>query len=722
MPAIDVLQLVRSACEKNREIPAVLDAYSQFLDSPIGPIEMKNLSDVFDRIQDNLSQRFPEMVARRAGIVSRNDIATFLSATNGDPDRVKQILSSELLTFKDAMIVSISERFSRMNNEERRAIDATLRLIFRSPFDILFRADAGKPLSSSGKEFERFLSSVKSQSPTIRELRYENLIVEKAIFNKLVLKAQDRNYSIWIPSFFAKEGAKTLIQRLAVPNEHVMLTRLRELSSQSRGEELEGFLRTLTDNLGVLGKNEKIPEEFSDFVQRVGNYQIIPPIDLDDVFAYLQEESEKRERARLAEAEKLRLQEDRLREEQTRKNEQFRQRLRPIAEQRQQQQALQQLQQQQQVGGATGKDSIFLGQRLDFDQLVSAINRHVPEKELPSQVKQVGDYYLQLPDFRRNIIIVGSSGSGRSTTLKRVIDGMASKAGSRKIIVIDQKGEHRGLAWKYGWKVFSFAGDSQAQEFQVPLLSGVDDPEAAASLGADLIQEWFNQGSLNCTDQQKERIASIIRAQSRENRNIATISNLMSQQPELSILAQKLKKELVSKGTFSRIFSEKGTQNELFARSVIFDISGRGLKDPTTREERQIISVILLRELLDSSTRDSTIVIEDALDRFKSDSLKARTIELVRTLLTNGDSVVATSRSSVREFLGDNIVQVVHRLSGEKIIGEELAAFESDVQASTLQKLVSFLPRGYAITSKYGVPGGGLVRTAAVKVEPLTFS
>ena len=700
--------------ERNREIPAVLDAYSQFLDSPIGPIELKNLSDVFDRIQDNLSQRFPEIAARRAGIVTRNDIAAFLSATNGDPDRLKQILRNELLHYRDTMVVSISERFSRMNSDERRVVDATLRLIYRSPFDILFRADAGKQLSSSGREFERFFASVKSQSPTIRELRYENLIIEKAIFNKLILKAQDRNYFIWIPSFFAKEGAAALIQRVALPNEHVMLSRLRELSAQSRTDQLDGFLRNLTDNLGVLGKNEKIPEELSDFVQQVGVFQVIPPIDLDDVFAFLKEESEKKENARLAEEEKLRLREEMLRQEQIRKSEQFRQKFRPVVEQRQQQQQ-QAVQQLQQTGGSSSKDAVFLGQQLDFEQLVSAINRRVPEKDLSAQVKQVGEYYLQLPEFRRNVAIIGSSGSGRSTTLRRIIDGIASKSGSKKIIVIDQKGEHRGLAWKYGWKVFSFAGDSQAQEFQVSFLSGID-LDTAASLGADLIQEWFNQGSLNCSDQQKERIASIIRSQSRENLNLVTITNLMSQQPDLGELAQKSKKGLLSRSTFSRIFSDKNSRRS-FDQSAIFDISGRGLKDPTTREDRQIISVILLRELADSSVKDSILIFEDALDRFKSESLKNRTVELVRKLATDGNAVIVTSRSNVREFLGTNVIEVVHRLSGEKVINEELAEFDSDVPKQTLQKVISFLPRGYAITSR-----SGAIRTAGVKVEPLTFS
>jgi ABC-type dipeptide/oligopeptide/nickel transport system ATPase component len=715
LPAIDVVQLVHSTVERNREIPAVLDAYSEFLDSPIGQIELKNLSDVFERIQDNLSQRFPDVAARRAGNQVRNDVAAFLSATNGDPDRLKQVLRDELLSFKDTMVASIAERFSRMSTEEKRTIDATLRLIYRSPFEILFRADAGKQLASSGREFERFFAVVKSQSPMIRELRFENLIVEKAIFNKLILKAQDKNYFIWIPSFFAKEWASSLIQRVGLSNEHIMLARLRELSVESKLEQVEGFLRNATDNLGVLGKNESIPSELSDFVQRVGDYQVIPPIDLDDVYALLQEEAEKKEQARVAEIERQRLQEEMRREEQTRKTEQFRQRLRPVAEQKQQQQTIRQREQT----SVSIQDSIYLGKRVDFDQLVSAINRRVPEKEFQGQVRQTGDYILQLPEFRRNVAIVGSSGSGRSTTLKRILDGIASKAGTKKIIVIDQKGEHRGLAWKYGWKVFSFASDSQAQEFQVSLFPSSEDESASASFDADLLQEWFNQGSLNCTDQQKERIASIIRAIGRDKLTMTSVLNEMAAQADLSELAQKLRKGLVSKSTFSRIFAEKAFQLSA-DQSTIYDVSGRGLRDPTTREERQIISAMLLQEL-SSSLKDSIIVLEDTLDRFKSDSLKGKTIELVRNLAANGNTFIVTSRSTVREFFRENRIELVHRLSGEKVIADELSAFESDVPTGTLQKIVSFLPRGYLITSKYrGMDDS--VRTAGVRVEPLTFS
>lgn len=715
MPAVDVVQLVHSTVERNREIPAVLDAYSQFVDSPIGPLELKNLGEVFDRIQDNLSQRFPEIAAKRAGNSARNDISSFLGTVGGDPDRVKQLLRLELESYKDTMVVSIAERFSRMSTEERRAVDATLRLIYRSSFEILFRADAGKQLASSGHEFERFFAAVKSESPTMRELRYENLIIEKAIFNKLILKAQDRTYFVWIPSFFAKEGAASLIRRVALPNEHIMLSRLRDLASQSRVEEFEGFLRSLTDNLGILKGAEHTPEEFADFFQRVGNYLVIPPVDLDDIYSFLKEESEKKEQARLAEEDRVRAEETQRQQEQLRKAEQFRQRLRPVAEQRAQQQ------QQQQLIEAPG-DSVFLGKQMDFDQLVSAINRRIQEKEIPSQVKQIGDYSMRLGDLRKSIAIVGSSGSGRSTTLKRLLDGMVPKAGARRFFVIDQKGEHRGLAWKYGWKVYSFAADSQAQQFRVSLYSG--DAERDAPFLADLLQEWFNEGSLSCSDQQRERIASIIRAgtNSQDLLSLGAISDAMASQPELAVLAQKLKKGLVLKSTFGRIFSERGEESSM-DQSTIFDISGRGLRDPTTKEERQVISVILLRELArNPSIRDSIVAVEDALDRFKSDSLKATAIELIKSLLASGNIIVATSRSTIkRDFLNDDSVEIVHRLSGEKVIADELETFDSDVPRATLQRLVAFLPRGYSITSKYEI-SGNTMRTAAVRVDPLTFS
>ena len=41
MPAADAIQLVRAAIERNREIPAVLDAYGEFIDSPLGPLNCR---------------------------------------------------------------------------------------------------------------------------------------------------------------------------------------------------------------------------------------------------------------------------------------------------------------------------------------------------------------------------------------------------------------------------------------------------------------------------------------------------------------------------------------------------------------------------------------------------------------------------------------------------------------------------------------------------------
>ena len=92
MPAIDLVQLVHSSVERNREIPAVLDAYGEFLDSPIGPLELQSLVSVFACILDNLSQRFPEIASKRAATSAQNDIVAFLSATNNNVERVNDVL------------------------------------------------------------------------------------------------------------------------------------------------------------------------------------------------------------------------------------------------------------------------------------------------------------------------------------------------------------------------------------------------------------------------------------------------------------------------------------------------------------------------------------------------------------------------------------------------------------------------------------------------------
>ena len=210
MPAADAVQLVHAAIERNREIPAVLDAYGEFIDSPLGPLELQNMSEVFARILDNLSQRFPDAASKRATSTAHNDVTAFLVATNNNVDRLKDIMKGELASVGSVMVSSIAERFRRMNVEERNAVDATLRIVRRSQVELLFKLNAGKQLASGDKEFQRYFALIKSQAPGIRELRYENLIVEKAIFNKLILKSKIQDYFIWVPSFYAKENVDEL--------------------------------------------------------------------------------------------------------------------------------------------------------------------------------------------------------------------------------------------------------------------------------------------------------------------------------------------------------------------------------------------------------------------------------------------------------------------------------------------------------------------------------
>ena len=202
---------------------------------------------------------------------------------------------------------------------------------------------------------------------------------------------------------------------------------------------------------------------------------------------------------------------------------------------------------------------------------------------------------------------------------------------------------------------------------------------------------------------------------------VSALVSLIEKEQDLQQATQKMKKNFIGKSTFQRVFSENHVAKVAEGSSNLFDISGRGLKDPTNKEERQLISVVLLRDLLASGVKDSTIVVEDVLDRFKSDSLRARVSQIVQSLRSNGNIIIATSRGQVREFLGKDCLELIHRLSGEKVMNEEFQEFNSDRETTALSRIVGFLPRGYVVTSRIGksVEGG---KTVAVRIEPLQFS
>ena len=706
MPTTDAVQLVHATLERNREIPAVLDAFGEFIDSPIGPLELQHLDEVFERILDNLVQRFPEAASKRAASTVHSEITSFLIAAGNNVDRLKEILKSELKSFGSVMVPSIAERFRRMTAEERKAVDAALRVIRRSRTELLFKVNAGKQLTAGDTEFQKHFAIVKSQSKGIRELRYENLVVEKGIFNKLILKSKAQDYFIWVPSFYAVDNADSLIEKDGVSPGHLLLSRLKDLDSQGRLDSLKSFLEELEENQGVISKEREVPQEISDFLHEIGEYKILPPIDLDEVTQYFQEKDTRQKAAKLEELEKQRLESEALRSEQERKSQLLREKMRATT--------IQVATEKPQEGHGKS-NSLFLGKRLDFGQFASAINRRIPEGEFAAQIKQLEEFGLEF-DKLRDIAIVGSSGSGKSVTMKRLLDGLAIRSEGPKIIVIDPKGEHRGIAWKYKWKVLAFVTDSQASELRVSLSSG---PSEDVQFTAYLIQDWFAQGGFGCTDQQKERIAAIISEQT--HLDFGMISDLLTKDTELSLLGQRLKKSLVFKSSFPRIFSGTGTTMKLpIQGSTLFDLSGRGLKDPTTREERQLISVLLLRDLAMTGLKNSVIVLEDTLDRFKIESLKSRTLQIIKKLHEDGNRFLVTSRSRTREFLEANCIELVHRLSGEKVINDELSEFKTDVSKDLLTRMIGFMPRGYLITSQLGSDQESK-KTSAVKVEPMQF-
>jgi hypothetical protein len=708
MPAADLARLVHSAVEKNAGIPAMLDAYGQFIDSPIGPLELSQLESVFSAILENLRIRYPQIASQRASVAARNDIDSFLSATNNDPERVKIALKAELRSVVKTMSASISERFARMNPEERKAIDATLRLMRRSNVELMFRAEAGKPVSSSGSDFERFFAAVTSESPGMKELRYQNLIVEKAVFNKLLLVSKSQNYFVWVPSFYAKEDLDTLIEKSGVQPEHLLHFRLVEMKNQGRLDQFHKFLDTVVKSSGILAKGDNVPEEFSDFFKPVGErFVALAPIDLDDIYL-LEQEEEEQERERERENQERKNKEEALRIESEKKVDQLKLKNIPMPVASTQSQR-----KEKEIG------SVYLGKQMDFGQLASAITKRASENEINSNVKSIGDYYSDIDTLKsRGIVVMGASGSGKSVTLRRLLDGIGSITGSR-VITLDQKGEHRGVAWKYNWKVYAFVGDSQAKQFRLSFMPEESNSEERAELLADMLQEWCFQSGVGCTDQQRARIASLIRAETAMTNE--SLAAALAKEVELEPVVKKLSKNFLASNVAMRIFSPKESDLD-FEGNVLFDISGRGLRDPTTKEERLLVSILLLKVLETRRIQGAIIVVEDMLDRFKSENLRRKCVNLVSKLRGNGNSIVATARTQIREFLSPECPEIVHRLSGEKTIASEISSLKFVEPVRGLGEVIAMLPRGWALASASRDEKGRTTPSAAVRVEPVQFT
>ena len=704
MPAADLSGTIRAAVQKNKEIPAILDAYGEFVDGQIGPLELQFLSEVFSRILDNLRQRFPEIASSRAANTAKSDITSFLMLAGNDIDRVRQVLRAELRVVSRSMAESIAERFTRLSSDERKAVDATLRLMRRSSTDLLFRAEVGKHIGSAGRDFEKFFAGVKSESPQIKELRFENLIVEKGLFNKLLLKTKSQDYTIWVSALYAKENVDYLIERVALPSEHLLLSRLNELKTQGTLDGLREFIDLAIENTGVLAKTVEIPETLADFVSQEGNYAVLSPIDLDDVISFLEKEEEQRAAARKEKEERERSereQMERAEEEKRAELARLRKKSGPVPE-------IQQLR----VERKATSGSIYIGKMVDAQQFASAIGRRAPEGELAG-LKSAGDYFLESSAVKTlGVAIVGSSGAGRSTTVKRILDGLGG-AGHR-VIVLDQKGEHRGVAWKYQWKTLGFASDSQAQSFKMRMPSLEID---GADRIADLIQEWLLQSGATCSDQQRARIFSL---STRGPFSMENLANEMSKDPELAQLGAKLSKGIAGKGRLQRILADDGKVDLGGDSSLLMDISGRGLRDPTTKEERLILSILSLHEFNRVGLSGAVIVLEDVLDRIRSASMKRDVLKAISELKAKGNSFVVTARGAVRDYVGTNCIELLHRLSGEKAVNDELSGFSNDSPIRNLSFVVGFLPRGFLISSSFAF-NGSKESSAVVKVEPLQF-
>jgi len=486
-----------------------------------------------------------------------------------------------------------------------------------------------------------------------------------------------------------------------------------------------------------------MPESIRDYFVKLDSGQArvaITPLELDDVSLFLSEiaEEERAERSRIAEEERKKADEARQREDEAREQKLLQRRAAAASRTVQATPGMS----RQGPGSATTEtsqvmrareeslESVYLGKEVDLQQLIASLGKRLPESEIRSQVRTVGNYYVDSTVLKANgVAIVGASGSGRSMSLRRILDGIATRQ-SVRVITVDPKGEHRGIAWKHKWQVFAFASDAQARQLRIPFFSQQDDD---SELIADLVQEWCLSSGVGCSDQQRARIASIVKSE-REKKLLSAeiLPGALSKEVDLVQISTKIGRNFLARNLLQRLFvstSQGGAGGSLASelegfdgkQSVLFDLSGRGLRDPTTKEERLIATVLILRELASAGISDCVIVLEDFLDRFKSDSLRRKVLDLASLLRGRNNSIVATARSQIRSFLGKDCLELLHRLSGEKIVNDELAEFKMDQDIRNLQNLITFLPRGYALSSSVRTDTV-VVRSGAFKIEPLQFS
>jgi hypothetical protein len=696
MMLTDLLSAVKSALEENKDVPAALDAFGQFLDNPTDWLRLNyDLPPTFVYIQENLAARFTEAVAKRAATIARNHIGTSQQLCGGNMDRLTSCLRSELKHYHEVVVSSIIRRFANLSPSERRAVDAVLRLVRRRKW--LFQTNTNESVLKS-EEFERFYAAVKAESPKMEPLRLANLLIEKGLFNRLLLQTKNQNYNAFVPSLYVTENAVSIITKVSSGTEHSLQGYLAELRQSGSLASLRPFLHELIRSDGVLEASSKqqFPSELSDYLTKHSKFLAISPVDLEDIQLSLQqlerEEGQERKQKEIA----------------------------PMEMQSRQAQVLPKNPESEtttvtspaRVPGQVPTGAIYLGEELDIDNFLSALQKHLSEGEL-LHLKVKGEFSIPAAEIAtRGVLVVGASGSGKSATMKRVLDGLGSNG--IPTIVVDGKGEHRGIAWKYKWNTYNFVQDSQARELKLSLFTTT----AAESddLLADLLEEYALQSGWPFSSEQRARLASVVRkviTESGLNPTLERVISEASKESDLAEVSKKMARNLLG-GNASRIFG--GYSDIDLSGSVLFDLSGRGLRSPTSREEREIASVLLLKRLVSSSVTERLLVLEDILDRLKSPNLQRDVTAILQKLRETKNTFVLSGRTSLRMFAaGSRPIEVVHRLAGQQAIEQEIQGLNVQYSKNMLKNQISFFPRGYCLVARNGRPN-------LVRVKPVQFS
>jgi len=247
----------------------------------------------------------------------------------------------------------------------------------------------------------------------------------------------------------------------------------------------------------------------------------------------------------------------------------------------------------------------------------------------------VSDAYLSLDDLAHHMIILGQTGSGKSTFVKNILLQLVRKKPQINWLIIDFKGEYSDVFKKMGKKigVKIYTPGHKSSSFKLNLFEPYREaPEVHAmriySIMTDIFHEMFEGESTDFSSQMRrvlyEAIYNVVVDKSKrcfealinEIKNIATKNNSL----ERTALALLNRLHIMYNGILKNVFTDDMekciTPEYLLKNKVIIDMSYIREKG-SIRDIRFLMNVIVKFLLIESfsrglSTLQNLLVIEEA--------------------------------------------------------------------------------------------------------------